>query len=243
MAGILRKPKNNCLLLPDKPEKMTNERTPRGRLLKSVGINLNKNSDFLTRFIRQIRPLSDTPSLIRVIAANAGYLMVCRAIVNDSLHRKQEVIRSIKTVCRIQGLDFQLLQEKLIPVAGALGLTLSSNAQLDYYTLFGVSPEADTSEIKKAFREKAYEVHPDTRAKGHGDSEKFVELNTAYQTLCDPVLRRHYNLSRQNLKRWHETPLQVPTTDRMGRTLFVIQLAALIIIMVLGIFVFDFLIP
>jgi DnaJ-domain-containing protein 1 len=198
----------------------------------------------LTRFIRQVRPLSDTPSLIRLIAANAGYLMVCRAIVNDSLHRKQEVIRSIKTVCRIQGLDFKLLQEKLIPAARALGLTLSSDAaQLDYYTLLGISSEADTSEIKKAFRKKAYEVHPDTRAQEHGDNEKFVKLSTAYQTLSDPVLRRHYNLSRRNLKRWQETPMQVPKTDRMGRTLFVIQLAALIIILVLGIFVFDFLVP
>ena len=133
-----------------------------------------------------------------------------------------------------------MLQQNLIPAARALGLTLSSNAQLDYYNLLGVSPEADTPEIKKAFREKAYEVHPDTSAQGHGDNEKFVELNTAYQTLCDPVLRKHYNLSRRNLSRWHETSLQVPKTDRMGRAVFVLQLAALIIIMVFGIFVFDF---
>ena len=169
--------------------------------------------------------------------------MLCREIVNDSLHGKQEFVKPIKRVCRIQGLDFQLLKEKLMPAARALGLTLSSNAQLDYYMLLGVSPEAGTSEIKKAFREKAYEVHPDTSAQWHGDSEKFVELNAAYQTLSDPVLRRHYNLSRQNLNRWHETPRQVQKKDRMGRALFVIQLAALIIILVLGIFVFDFLVP
>jgi DnaJ-domain-containing protein 1 len=208
--------------------------------LKSVGIDLYKNSDLLTRFIRQVRTLSDTPSLIQLIAADAGYLMVCRAIVNDSSQTKEDFIGSIKTVCRTQGLDFQLLQEKLIPVARALGLALSSNVQLDYYNLLGVSPEADTSEIKKAFREKAYEVHPDTSVQGHGDNEKFFRLKTAYQTLSDPVLRRHYNLSRRNLNRWHETPMQIPKTDRIGRTLFVFQLAALIIILVLGIFVFDF---
>ena len=197
-----------------------------------------------TRFIRQVRPISDTPSLIRLIAANAGYLMVCWAIVNDSLYKKQEVIRSIKTACRIQGLDFKLLQEKLIPAASALGLTLSSNAQLDYYTLLGVSPGAATAEIKKAFRKKAYKVHPDTSSQGHRDSEKFVELNTAYQTLCDPLLRKHYNLSRQNLSRWHEIPLQAPSTGRTtGRTVFIIQLFALVIALVLGIFVFDFLVP
>jgi DnaJ-domain-containing protein 1 len=204
---------------------------------------LFKNNDLLTRFIRRVRSLSDTPALIQLIAADADYLIVCRAIVDDSFHRKQEAVTSVKTVCRLQGLDFQLLQEKLLPAANALGLTLPSNLQFDYYALLGVSPQADTQEIKKAFREKAYEVHPDTRAKGHGGSEKFVELKTAYQTLSDPVLRRHYNLSRRNLSRWHETRMQVPKTDRKGRGLFVIQLAALIIIMVLGIFVFDFLVP
>ena len=196
-----------------------------------------------TRFVRQVRSLSDTPSLIRLIAADAGYLMVCRAIVNDALHRKQEAVRSVKTVCRLQGLDFQLLQEKLLPAASALGLTLSSNAQRDYYALLGVSPQADTQEIKRAFREKAYEVHPDTSAQGHGGSEKFVALKTAYQTLSDPVLRRHYNLSRRNLSRWHEMPLQAPSTDRTGRAVFVFQLFALLIVLVLGIFFFDFFSP
>jgi len=211
--------------------------------LKSIGINLYKNSHLLTRFIRQVRYLTDTPSLIQLIATDAGYLMVCRAIVNDSLHRKQEVVKSIKTVCRIQGLDFHLLQQKLTPVARALGLTLSSNAQLDYYHLLGISPEADTLEIKKAFREKAYEVHPDTSEQEQADHEKFVRLKTAYQTLRDPVMRKHYDLSRQNLNRWHETPMQIPTTYRMGRAMFVLQLVVLIIILVLGIFVFELLAP
>lgn len=204
---------------------------------------LFKNTELLTRFVRQVRCLTDTPSLIRLIATDAGYLMVCRAIVNDPLHRKQEIVRSIKTVCRIQGLDFHLLKQKLTPVAGALGLTLSSNFQLDYYHLLGICPEADTLSIKKAFREKAYEFHPDTSAQGHDDHEKFVRLKTAYQTLSDPVLRKHYDLSRQNLNRWHETPMQIPTKKRMGRGMFVFQLMALIIFLVFGIFVFDFLVP
>ena len=62
-----------------------------------------KNTELLNRFISQVRSLADTPSLIQLIAADAGYLMVCRAIVNDSLHRKQDINRTIKTVCRIQG--------------------------------------------------------------------------------------------------------------------------------------------
>ena len=203
---------------------------------------LFKNTELLTRFVRQVRCLTDTPSLIRLIATDAGYLMVCRAIVNDPLHRKQEIVRSIKTVCWIQGFDFHLLQQKLTPVARALGLTLSSNFQIDYYHLLGISLEAGNLEIKKAFRKKAYEFHPDTSAQGHDDHEKFVRLKTAYQTLSDPVLRKHYDLSRQNLNRWYETPIQVTKTYRMGGAMFVLQLAVLILILVLGIFVFDFLV-
>jgi len=202
-----------------------------------------KNTKLLTRFVRQVQYLTDTPALIKLIATDAGYLMVCRAIVNDPIHRKQDIVRSIKMVCRIQGLDFHLLQQKLTPVARALGLTLPSNAQLDYYHLLGISPEADTFAIKKAFREKAYEFHPDTSAKGPDDLNKFLQLKTAYQTLRDPVMRKHYDLSRQNLNRWHESPMQIPTKDRIGRGLFVFQLMALIILLVLGIFVFDFLVP
>ena len=124
---------------------------------------LYKNTKLLTRFIRQARPLSDTPSLIQLIAADAGYLMVCRAIVGDASQTKEEFIGFIKTVCRIQGLDFHLLQQKLTPVARVLGLiVIECSARL--LPSSRISSDADTSEIKKAFREKAYEVHPDTSA-------------------------------------------------------------------------------
>ena len=150
---IIKKTKNNC---PPPADKSGED------IMKSRGINFTLfiNTPMLTRFVRQVRSLSDTPALIRLIAADAGCLMVCRAIVNDSSHRKQETIRSIKTVCRLQGLDFQLLQEKLLPAARALGLTLSSNAQLDYYTLLGVSPEADTLRLKELFGQKPMKFIP-----------------------------------------------------------------------------------
>ena len=98
----------------------------------------SKHTALLTRFVRQVRYLTDTPSLVQLIATDAGYLMVCRAIVNEASQTKEELNGSIKTLCRIQGLDFHLLQQKLTPVARALGLTLSSIAQLDYYHLLGI---------------------------------------------------------------------------------------------------------
>lgn len=60
----------------------------------------------------------------------------------------------------------------------------------DYYDILGVKKDASADEIKRAFRKKAHEHHPD---KG-GDAEKFKELNEAYQTLSDSQKRRHYDM-------------------------------------------------
>ena len=125
----------------------------------------------LARFVRQVGSIADTPSIIKLIAGDAGYLMLCRAIVDDSHQHSQELIKSIKTVCRKHGFDFQLLRERVTPAARALGLTLAGGTQLDYYKLLGIGPGADVSEIKKAFRKKAYELHPDTSSKTHADNE------------------------------------------------------------------------
>ena len=59
----------------------------------------------------------------------------------------------------------------------------------DFYDILGVNKSASADEIKRAFRKKAHEHHPD---KG-GDEKKFKEINEAYQTLSDADKRRHYD--------------------------------------------------
>lgn len=59
----------------------------------------------------------------------------------------------------------------------------------DYYEVLGVSKSASEGDIKKAFRKKAHQLHPD---KG-GDKAKFQEVNEAYQVLSDPQKRAQYD--------------------------------------------------
>lgn len=63
-------------------------------------------------------------------------------------------------------------------------------AKRDYYEVLGVAKDASADEIKKAFRRKAVEVHPDKQG---GDEAKFKEVNEAYEVLKDSQKRQRYD--------------------------------------------------
>ena len=65
-------------------------------------------------------------------------------------------------------------------------------ANRDYYEVLGVSRSNTEEEIRKAFRKKALEYHPD-RNKSPDAEAKFKEINEAYQVLSDSTKRAQYN--------------------------------------------------
>jgi molecular chaperone DnaJ len=63
----------------------------------------------------------------------------------------------------------------------------------DFYEILGVSKSADGAEIKKAYRKKAIEFHPD---KNPGDAvaeENFKKAAEAYEILSDPQKKAKYD--------------------------------------------------
>jgi len=63
----------------------------------------------------------------------------------------------------------------------------------DYYEILGVARTAAPEEIKKAFRKRALESHPDRNKGDPSAEERFKEAAEAYEILSDPEKRRIYD--------------------------------------------------
>ena len=66
---------------------------------------------------------------------------------------------------------------------------MTTTVEPNYWSLLGVSPECDPSELKAAFRKEARKWHPDLNKNDINAEERFKLINEAYAILSDPSKR------------------------------------------------------
>ncbi len=66
-------------------------------------------------------------------------------------------------------------------------------AERDYYSILGISRDANPDDIKKAYRKLALKYHPDRNPGNKEAEEKFKEISEAYEVLSDTGKRQSYD--------------------------------------------------
>lgn len=82
------------------------------------------------------------------------------------------------------------------------------------YDVLGVHKDAEAIEIKKAYRRKSKEHHPDRG----GDKDEFAEVAHAYEVLSDPIRREKYD--RTGVSK--DVPFGLKLSSLMDKTLFAV---------------------
>ncbi len=72
----------------------------------------------------------------------------------------------------------------------------------NYYDVLGVSRTADDDEIKRAFRQKAKQYHPDANPDSPTAEARFKEVNEAYEVLSDDEKRSAYDRFGDNWQQY-----------------------------------------
>lgn len=77
-------------------------------------------------------------------------------------------------------------------------------AYIDYYNVLGITKNATTAEIKKAYRKLARKHHPDLNPNNKEAEKKFQEINEANEVLSDPEKRKKFDKYGKDWKHGEE---------------------------------------
>lgn len=116
----------------------------------------------------------------------------------------------------------------------------------NFYDVLGVSINSTETEIKKAYRQKAMQYHPDKNPNDKTAEDKFKAAAEAYETLSDSVKRNNYDnkLHKETIleeEYYHKNSYE--SVQAMDSNEFIkelgIRLMLLLIIITLLLFVFN----
>eukprot|EP00439_Symbiodinium_sp_Y106_P027997 s3255_g3.t1 len=95
-------------------------------------------------------------------------------------------------------------------------LPLIAGKGADYYAILGIPKNADQAAIKKAYRAKSLEYHPDKCADDKEQCQtKFIEVSSAYEVLSDAEKRKVYDQhGEEGLKEGHQSDEQAKAMFR-----------------------------
>lgn len=112
-------------------------------------------------------------------------VLVAKGIAAQKREEYEEAVRLLDRAFEASGRSDREIAGKLQKAQRLL----KQSKQKDYYKVLGVSRDADTRTIRKAFRMAAKTAHPD---KG-GSEAKMAAVNEAYEVLTNPELRQRFD--------------------------------------------------
>lgn len=131
------------------------------------------------------------------LTANQGYLkaLLLRARCHNDLEMYEECVRDYEQA---------QTQQKTVEIRQLLNeakANLKRSKRKDYYKILGVGKQANSDEIKKAYRKRAMVHHPDRHshasdAEQKEQEKKFKEVGEAYAILSDAQKRQRYDAGK-----------------------------------------------
>jgi hypothetical protein len=95
-----------------------------------------------------------------------------------------------------------------------LGSSSSTNSGDSFYDLLGVERDASQEDLKRSYKRRSLEMHPDKLAqRGHtvtaADQAKFTRMKEAYEVLSDPHRRDTYDAIGERGMKWIDEPFSI----------------------------------